>query len=118
VGRLERKNGSAYRIPVWVPAGFCMIAGYVMQFLWVAWRPDLFDEEFKYHSGLYYTTGLNYLYKTNHTAARDDIYLILVGFFVFLESYDVMQRIFANPVFVFLGKRSLSKCSNIITSGR
>ncbi|KAG0645650.1 hypothetical protein D0Z07_8555 [Hyphodiscus hymeniophilus] len=108
LGRLQRKNGVAYRIPVWVPAGLCMIAGYTMQFLWVAWRPDLFAEEWKYHSGLYYTAGLNYLYETSHTAARDDIYLILLGFFTLLESYDFMQRFFANRFFVFLGKRSLS----------
>jgi hypothetical protein len=109
IGRLSRKDGSAYRVPVWVPAGFCMSAGYLMQFLWVAWRPDLFNKEWEYHSGLYYTAGINYLYETAHTAARDDIYLILVGFFVLLESYDFMQRFFANRFFVFLGKRSLSK---------
>jgi hypothetical protein len=89
-----------------------MIAGYLMQFLWVAWRPDLFNKEWKYHSGLYYTPGLNYLYETAHTAARDDIYLILLGFFTFLESYDFMQRIFSNRFLVFLGKRSLSRFPN------
>lgn len=109
MGLFRKADGSAYRIPVWVPAGFCMIAGYLMQFLWVAWRPQLFDKEWEYHSGLYYTAGLNYLYETAHTPARDDIYLILLGFFTFLESYDVMQRIFSNKFLVFLGRRSLSK---------
>lgn len=109
IRRLRRTDGSAHRLPVWVPAGFCVIAGFLMQFLWIAWRPDLFDAEWKYHSGLYYTPGLNVLYKTQHTDARDDIYLILLGFFTFLESYDVLQRFFENKFFVYLGKRSLSE---------
>jgi hypothetical protein len=106
---LRRADGNAHRLPVWVPAGLCVFAGFLMQFLWVAWRPDLFDKEYLIHSGLYYTPGLNYLYETHHTVARDDIYLILIGFFTFLETYDVMQRFFQNRFFMFLGKRSLSK---------
>ena len=110
---LRQADGSAHRLPVWVPAGLCVIGGFLMQFLWVAWRPDLFDSEYLIHSGLYYTPGLNYLYKTQHTAARDDIYLILVGFFIFLESYDCLQRFFQNRFFVYLGKRSLSKLRHL-----
>lgn len=86
-----------------------MVAGYLMQYLWIDLRPDLLEKEYEYHSGLYYTGGLNYEYLTNHSPARGDIYLILVGFFFLLESYDIVQRIFDNKVFVFLGKRSLSK---------
>jgi hypothetical protein len=108
-GLLRKPDGSAYRLPVWVPAGFCVFAGFLMQFLWIAWRPSLFENEYEIHSGLYYTAGLNYDYDTNHTVARDDIYLILVGFFVFLESYDFWQRFFQNKFLVYLGKRSLSK---------
>ncbi|KAH8809373.1 hypothetical protein F5884DRAFT_795457 [Xylogone sp. PMI_703] len=105
---LRRANGNAYRLPVWVPAGLCMIAGYLMQFLWVAWRPDLFDKEYEFHTGLYYTAGLNSEYQTHHTQARGDIYLILIGFFTFLESYDIVQRCFQNRFFLYLGRRSLS----------
>jgi hypothetical protein len=111
IRRLRREDGSAFRVPVWVPAGLLVVAGYVMQFLWTDYRTDLFDQEYEYHSGLYYTGGLNYEYLTNHTAARGDIYLILVGFFIFLETYDILQRIFQNKFFVFLGKRSFSKFS-------
>lgn len=106
---LRRKDGSPRRLPVWVPAGLCVIAGFLMQFIWTAYRPDLLDKEYEYHSGLYYTGGLNYDYEENHLAARGDIYLILVGFFVFLETYDVVQRFFQIPVLVWLGRRSLSK---------
>jgi hypothetical protein len=109
IRRLRRADGSPFRLPVWLPAGLLMVGGYVMQFLWHDYRPDLMENEYEYHSGLYYTGGLNYEYETNHTPARGDIYLIIVGFFFLLESYDIVQRIFANKFFVFLGKRSLSK---------
>lgn len=105
---LRRADGSALRLPVWLPAALLMVLGYVMQFLWTDYRPDLLDKEYEYHSGLYYSGGLNYNYETVHTPARGDIYLIIVGFFFLLESYDIVQRIFDNTFFVFLGKRSLS----------
>lgn len=105
----RRADFKPFRLPVWVPAGFLVIAGFLMQFIWTDYRPDLFEKEFEYHSGLYYTGGLNYKYLTNHTPARGDIYLIIVGFFIFLESYDILQRIFDNKFLVYLGKRSLSK---------
>lgn len=80
-----------------------------MQFIWTAWRPDLFDKEYEYHTGLYYTAGLNNEYTTHHNSARGDIYLILVGFFVLLETYSILQRVFQTKFLLFLGKRSLSK---------
>jgi hypothetical protein len=109
--RFRRADGTPrpLRLPVWVPAGFCIGAGFFMQFIWTAWRPDLFDKEYEYHSGLYYTAGLNYEYPTHHTFARDDIYLILIGFFTLLETYSILQRIFQNKFLVYLGRRSLSK---------
>ncbi|TVY83849.1 hypothetical protein LSUE1_G001624 [Lachnellula suecica] len=108
--RFRRADGTQrpLRIPVWIPAGLCITAGLLMQFLWTAWRPDLFEKEYEYHTGLYYTPSLNYEYTTHHTVARDDIYLILVGFFVLLETYSVLQRMFQVRFLVYLGKRSLS----------
>jgi len=105
---LRRADGEPRRIPTWVPAGACLVAGLAMQYVWVAWRPDLFDNEYLAHSGLYYTASLNYQYTTHHTPARDDIYLIVVGFFILLETYDFLQKFFANKFLLFLGKRSLS----------
>jgi len=111
--RLRRADGSPARIPVWVPAGFCVVAGLLMEYLWIAWRPDLWNREFFYHSALYYTPNLNYAYATRHVPARDDIYLIVVGFFLLLESYDGMQRFFDNKFLLYLGKRSLSKSPRV-----
>ncbi|RQM04786.1 hypothetical protein DH86_00004339, partial [Scytalidium sp. 3C] len=107
-GLLRRADGNVYRLPVWIPASLCLFAGYLMQFLWVAWRPDLFAKEYEIHTGLYYTAGLNNQYQTHHTKARDDVYLVLVGFFTFLESYDILQRVFQNKLLLYLGRRSLS----------
>jgi hypothetical protein len=105
----RRADASPWRLPVWLPAGLLVVGGYLMQFLWIDFRPDLYAKDYEYHSGLYYTGGLAYEYLTNHSPARSDIYLIIVGIFFFLETYDIVQRVFDNRFFVFLGKRSLSK---------
>ena len=101
--------------PYWVAGIVCMIAGFAMQFIWVAVRPDLQNAEIDYHTGLYNTGGV---YTWNDATApqlRADNYLVIVGFFLILETVSIMQSIFRNPVFVFLGKRSFSEFnSNII----
>ncbi|RMZ88179.1 hypothetical protein DV736_g4599, partial [Chaetothyriales sp. CBS 134916] len=96
------------RVPVWIPAVLCITTGLLMQFLWIAWRPDLLDAEYFVHTEIYTTGGLNYDYKENHTMARADNYLYVVGLFILLETYDIVQKIFGNPFFKYLGKRSLS----------
>lgn len=108
-GILRRQDGSPRRIPVWIPAALCLTAGLLMQFLYTAWRPDLLNKEYLVHTDIYYTGGLNHNYKEHHNQGRDDNYLYLVGIFLFLETYDVVQQIFNNPFLKFLGKRSLSK---------
>jgi hypothetical protein len=105
----KAKQPKQYRLPLWLPAGLLLTAGLLMQYLWVAWRPEDFNEEYMYHSGLYYTAGLNYQFTTHHTPARDDAYLMVVGIFVFLETYDSIQRFFENAFLVALGRRSLSE---------
>ncbi|KAK4540001.1 hypothetical protein LTR36_009899 [Oleoguttula mirabilis] len=85
-----------------------MAAGFAMQFLWVTAYPNLYDAEIDYHTGLYNTGGV---YTWNDATApqlRADDYLTIVGFYILLESSDIMQKIFRNPVFVFLGKRSFA----------
>ncbi|RMZ86061.1 hypothetical protein DV737_g3, partial [Chaetothyriales sp. CBS 132003] len=78
------------RVPVWIPAVFCIVMGLLMQFLWTAWRPDLLDAEYFVHTDIYNTGGLNYDYKESHTMARADNYLYVVGLFILLETYDVI----------------------------
>jgi hypothetical protein len=80
-----------------------------MQYLWAAWRPQWRNQELVAHGGLYYTGGLNEDFDVNQPQARDDNYLVLLGFFLIVETSDILQWVFANPFFVYLGKRSLSK---------
>ena len=83
-----------------------------MQYIWTAWRPDLVNKEYLIHTGLYYTPGLNTNDNGRYPQARDDNYLFLLGFFLLLESSDMLQYIFGNPFFKFLGRRSLSMYHN------
>ena len=99
----------SHRVRTYVIAGVCLVAGYVMQFIWVAARPDLANAEINYHTGLYNTGGL---YTWNDQTApllRADNYLVIIGFFLLLESTDWLQAVFRNRVLVLMGKRSYSK---------
>ncbi len=86
-----------------------LAAGLIMQYLWVTWRPNYYDNELVVHGGLYYTGGLNENFDVKQPQARDDNYLVLLGFFLFVETSDILQWALANPLFVYLGRRSLSK---------
>lgn len=96
------------RCPTWIPATIILLSGLLMQYLWTAWRPDLVNDEYKIHTGMYYTAGLNTEDNGRYPQARDDNYLFLFGFFLFLESSDMLQYMFNNRLFTYLGRRSLS----------
>ena len=98
-------------IPSYIPFTIIFAAGVVMQYLWAAWRPEYRNEEIIAHGGLYYTGGLNEDFDVKQPQARDDNYLVLLGFFLFIESSDLLHWVFSNPLFVYLGRRSLSKHS-------
>jgi hypothetical protein len=98
-----------FNVPSWILSAILMIAGLVMQYLWTDWRLDLEDKEIRIHTGLYYSGGLNDTTTPGQPLARDDNYLILLGFFLFLESTEWLQMLFKNPLFLYLGKRSFSE---------
>lgn len=105
------------RCPVWIPATVFLAAGLVMQYLWTDWRPSLENSELKVHTGLYYSGGMNTLPETDEPQARDDNYLVLLGFWIFLESQSWLQSVIGNPVFRWFGRRSLSEsipCSSLV----
>ena len=104
------------RCPLWTIYIVLVAAGLTMQFLWVAWRPQIGNVELKGHTGLYYTGGLNNNYDLIQPQARDDNYLVLLGFFLLLESSDFVQWLFENRIFVYLGSRSLSMSLHILHS--
>lgn len=97
------------RLPTSILYVVLMAAGLAMQYMWVAWRPEFEHYELQGHTGLYYTGGLNVDYDLGQPQARDDNYLILLGFFLLLETSEMLRWVFANPLFVFLGRRSYSK---------
>ncbi|TKA76570.1 hypothetical protein B0A55_04068 [Friedmanniomyces simplex] len=97
-----------HRIRTMAVATFCIVAGYAMQYVWVTARPDLQNEEIQYHTGIYATGGLYTWNDPTTPQLRADDYLVIVGFYIFLESSDLLQKIFRNRAFVFLGNRSYS----------
>ena len=102
------------RVPTWLIWPALLAGGLTMQFAWVTWRPEAVNIELKGHTGLYYTAGLNHEYDLIQPQARDDNYLIILGFFLMMETTEVVQKILANPVFMYLGARSLSMFSSSI----
>jgi len=99
------------RIPSFIVYLILMAGGLVMQYIWTAWRPQYENYELEGHTGLYYTGGINTVYELAQPQARDDNYLIVLGFFLILETSSMLQWIFSNPVLMFLGRRSYSKFS-------
>ncbi|EEA23284.1 hypothetical protein TMatcc_002141 [Talaromyces marneffei ATCC 18224] len=102
------RNGQPRRIPTWLVGCLLLIGGLLMQYLWVAYRPQLFYSEWRIHSNPYTTAGLDENYITEHISARDDVYITILGIFTLLETYEVLQRVLQNKFLLFLGRRSLS----------
>ena len=97
------------RCPIWIAGIILMIAGLLMQFLWSDWRPQYENTELLAHAGLYYSGGLNRQFNAKEPQARDDDYLLIVGFYLLLEYSTLMQKILQNTFLMYLGKRSFSK---------
>lgn len=96
------------RLPVWIVGGLLMAAGFIMQFVWTAARPDLQNAELMYHTGIYSTGGLNKGVDVTAAQIRADCYLIILGFSLILETSSVVKSAFRNKFLVLLGRRSLS----------
>jgi hypothetical protein len=99
---------TSIRFPAWPVYVLLMAAGLAMQYLWTAWRPDSGNIELIGHAGLYYTGGLNTEYNVIQPQARDDNYVFLLGFLLFVETSDLAQKLLSNPLLSYLGSRSLS----------
>jgi len=107
-GSASHLSISKIRLPVWIIGGLLMSAGFIMQFVWTAARPDLQNAELLYHTGIYNTGGLNTSVDVTAAQIRADCYLIILGFFLILETSSVVQSVFRNKFLVLLGRRSLS----------
>jgi hypothetical protein len=80
------------RIPSYIAYTTILATGIVLQYLWAAGHPD-------------------YRIKAvvQQPEARDDNYLVLLGLCLFVETSNLLQWALANPLFVYLGRRSLSE---------
>ena len=97
------------RCHIWIASIVLMAAGLAMQFLWIDWRPQYKNKELLAHAARYDSGGLNTDIDPKEPPARDDDYLLIVGFHLLLECSTLVQKIFRNPFFRYLGRRSLSK---------
>lgn len=108
--RIGLPGGRWVRCPSLIPCGTILLAGLIMEYLWVAWRPEYATAELKGHTGLYNGGSLNDGLDLSEPLARDDNYLVILGFMLMMESSDMLQLVFKNPLFTYLGRRSFSTC--------
>lgn len=101
---------------MWPLYAFMVIAGVVLQFLFLSWRPEYRNEELKGHTGLYNAGPLNSGVDPDQPQARDDNYLIILGVMLLIETFDKPQRVLRNKVFVALGRRSFSKSDGFMSN--
>jgi hypothetical protein len=100
--------------PSWILYAAIMIGGLVMQYLWQSWKPDLKNRELQIHTGEYSMAAVDNYYVIGQPQARDDNYLIIVGFLLLVETSDFLQYIFNNPLFLYLGRRSFCTSDSLI----
>jgi len=106
------KFGSA-RIPVWPLYVVMVFTGVLLQYLFIAWNPDMRDDELYAHTGIYTDGMLNEELDKTQPLARVDNYLIMLGVMLLIETFEWPQRVLRSKPFVALGKRSYSKPSPI-----
>ena len=102
--------------PSWLIYSTTMAAGLLMQYIYIAYKPNLENKELRIHTALYYSGGLNENYDVHQPQARDDNYLFILGFLLLLETSSTLQTIFKNPLFTYLGSRSFSKSFLLVNS--
>jgi hypothetical protein len=106
---LKLWSGMELRIPCEVPAILSMFVGFMMQYFWVAWKPQYADGELKAHGGIYVSGRLNDGADLTAPQPRVDNYLVILGFFLLLECSQFLRWILDCAPLVWLGKRSYSK---------
>ncbi|CZR57145.1 uncharacterized protein PAC_07034 [Phialocephala subalpina] len=97
-----------WRVPSWILYGVCVAVGLMMQFFWVAWKPELADGELRIHADLYGSAGLNEDPDLRQPQARMDNYFVIVGVIGLLETSDFLQFILSSAPLLYLGRRSFA----------
>jgi hypothetical protein len=97
------------KVWLWPLYVIIVAVGFLLQYLFVAWRPEYRNVELKGHTGLYNSGSLNEGLDLDGPQARDDNYLIVLGILMLVETFEGCQRVLRWSVFVEIGKRSFSK---------
>jgi hypothetical protein len=115
--RLSRgiKISESVSLPYWILAVLSVAVGLVMKYLWVAALPQHLRAELALHPSLHLTQGLTtHNFSEDEAYARLDDYLIVVGVLFLLEMSNCMRSVFSSRLLVQIGKRSLSKCLQVL----
>ncbi|KAF2644161.1 hypothetical protein P280DRAFT_496572 [Massarina eburnea CBS 473.64] len=96
------------RVPMWFVYGLTILVGTLLQYLFIAWRPEMRSQELKGHTGLYTVGTLNEKIDLEQPQARDDNFLVVLGIMLMVESYEGLKRALRWRPLVSLGRRSLS----------
>jgi hypothetical protein len=98
-----------FRVPMWPFYTLLVVVGFILQFLFIAWRPNLRDKELYGHTGLYIGGDFNENVDADQPLSRIDNYLIMIGVMLLIETFDAPQKVLRSRPFVALGNRSFSK---------
>ncbi|KAH6629856.1 hypothetical protein C7974DRAFT_194639 [Boeremia exigua] len=97
-----------FSVPMWPLYAAFVLTGIVLQFLFIAWKPSMRNNEHHGHTSLY-TEGLNNEKQDlDQPLPRVDNYLFMLGVMLLIETYDLPQRVLRNSVLTTLGRRSFS----------
>lgn len=97
-----QKRLSAY----WVAGAFLAI-GVILKYVYEDAFPNHINDELIVHTPIY-GGGLNRDYDVNQPHQRVSSWFVIVGALAFIEMNTMVQKIFANPVFRYLGRISFS----------
>ncbi|PSN64864.1 hypothetical protein BS50DRAFT_526791 [Corynespora cassiicola Philippines] len=95
-------------IPMWPLYAVLVFVGVLLQYLFIAWKPEKRDNELYGHTGLYTDGSLNEKVDVEQPQARVDNYLIILGVMLWVETYEGVQSLLKCKILVEMGKRSFS----------
>lgn len=98
-----------YLIPLWPFYTTMVIVGVLLQFLTISWSPEMRYKELYGHTGLYTDGLLNENVAVDQPWPRVDVYLIVLGTMLLIETFEPAQRVLRSKFLVTLGKRSISE---------
>lgn len=98
-----------FSVPVWPLYVAFILTGIILQFLFIAWKPSMRNNEHHGHTGLYTEGILNEEQDLDQPLARVDNYFFILGATLLIETYDIPQRLLRLRLLVALGRRSFSE---------